>query len=748
MIPDTRHHTYSPRVPHLQSIPCLLALLMLCPVNAPAVPNSFGMNVCPAADYDGMRIFADAMKLNRQWQEEPDIPIPVDEDGWPLQDGGTCVYHGAQSNGGTYGLFFTTQNPSVDARTVQVRSIWGAAQITNMRYDAATNTVAYDFVSPSPTQLKLGFSNTGGGVRDVRLMRPTTENGTTPYDTSVTFTEFGTDLLKAFQVVRFNAWLDCISTNKISEWADRTLPTYSTQTSRTFDGGPTGVAWEYIIQLTNEAEIDMYINLPLLVTDDYIRQLALLIRDNLDPDRKVYVEYSNEVWNFSDPWDAQRNHDLAVVEAAQPGSPLNYDGDANEWAVSARRVVTRSVAISQIFREVFGDVQMMTRIRPLLLGQTGGGFWEQGLQFLFDYYGSPDHVTEPHPPGYFFYGAGAAAYYRPDPAADIDAIWNSGNFATGAYTENLIAKNASLAAAFGLELCMYEGGPEMELGTTRFDAWDDPRMTDLIVRHHNTFSENGGGLFTYTEALHWGDVDDVTYSFVHNVEQTNTAKMAAIEQLAASERAALTFGTPVPAQFDGKAFAIPRVSWMPPGTGPENLQGGDWFIYVVRAEHAGTYGVTVETLSGMSGLEVCLDGSPIGATTIDGAGTTPMFTGELAPGLHGVLVKAVDAQVRIAQVNVTLEAISAVGNTLATLVGGARLTASMSGTRLTVSLSASEPGPVSIRLCTAQGRKVVSRNVPVTGGRTEVQLGVGHLSPGTYLVTAGGMVTRVLVPGR
>jgi hypothetical protein len=38
--------------------------------------------------------------------------------------------------------------------------------------------------------------------------------------------------------------------------------------------------------------------MPHSATDDYMRQFATYVRDNLKPGLVAYVEYSNEVWNF------------------------------------------------------------------------------------------------------------------------------------------------------------------------------------------------------------------------------------------------------------------------------------------------------------------------------------------------------------------------------------------------------------------------------------------------------------------
>jgi hypothetical protein len=37
--------------------------------------------------------------------------------------------------------------------------------------------------------------------------------------------------------------------------------------------------------------------MPHQASDEYVRQFALLVKEKLDPSLKVYIEYSNEVWN-------------------------------------------------------------------------------------------------------------------------------------------------------------------------------------------------------------------------------------------------------------------------------------------------------------------------------------------------------------------------------------------------------------------------------------------------------------------
>ena len=57
-------------------------------------------------------------------------------------------------------------------------------------------------------------------------------------------------------------------------------------------------SWEDMATLANAVDRDIWVNPPIAVSDDCVRRLADMLRDRLHPQLRVYVEYSNEVWNF------------------------------------------------------------------------------------------------------------------------------------------------------------------------------------------------------------------------------------------------------------------------------------------------------------------------------------------------------------------------------------------------------------------------------------------------------------------
>jgi hypothetical protein len=77
----------------------------------------------------------------------------------------------------------------------------------------------------------------------------------------------------------------------LQEFSQRTLPTSQTQFS------PKGSALEYMADLSNETQKNMWICIPHQASDDYVLQVAQLLKARVRTGLKIYVEYSNETWN-------------------------------------------------------------------------------------------------------------------------------------------------------------------------------------------------------------------------------------------------------------------------------------------------------------------------------------------------------------------------------------------------------------------------------------------------------------------
>jgi len=116
----------------------------------------------------------------------------------------------------------------------------------------------------------------------------------------------------------------------------------------------TGAALEYMVEIANVLNTDPWFNIPHLANDDYVKNYAEYVRDNLNENLDIYVEYSNEVWNTALP-DFSQTHYVW--------------GKARERGVNLREVYAdESDRIWKIWRNVFSGQE--NRIKRVAAGQA------------------------------------------------------------------------------------------------------------------------------------------------------------------------------------------------------------------------------------------------------------------------------------------------------------------------------------------------------------------------------------------
>ncbi|MBN9503253.1 MAG: hypothetical protein J0H02_15865 [Armatimonadetes bacterium] len=483
--------------------------------------------------------FVDVMKTTRPLEKPSGGPAKIDANGWPLEDFKLVAFdmrpvmawappmddpEGYQMDvSGSYSLSFkgkadlTIAGDSPDFK------------IANKKYDPAQNLTTADLICPKGKALMVvTFQNTGGAVKDIHLLRP----GYSRASKQV----FTTPFLKAIQpfpVLRFMDWLDSNGTNPFygdakntTEWSDRHLPTDATYTRQ---GRKFGVPWETIIALANEAKKDVWINIPVAASDDYIKNLAALMKRDLNPQSAIYLEYNNEVWNWGF-LQSTYNRMAAEAEVKAGNSNLNNDGEKNWDVWRRRRHARRSLEIGQIFLNAFGKDSFGKRIRPVMAWWViAPDQYKDMLEWVKRTYGAPNK---------YFVAIAGAPYFNTHEApktASPDQLLATLRRATDAWVpgrKTLI----DLAKSYGLKCYAYEGGPDSGGGdptnvANRIRAHRDPRMKELVYRDLKTnWFDLGGDLFMYftlTSASSrygmWGLSEDIT--------QTNTPKWQAIHQL-------------------------------------------------------------------------------------------------------------------------------------------------------------------------------------------------------------------------
>jgi hypothetical protein len=145
--------------------------------------------------------------------------------------------------------------------------------------------VVYRVDSTSPAGLTLDITKTdpANPVKNISLHSPlaASPNGVFNLDYEKDIANYG--------VIRMG-WNEA-NNSAISKWSDRTTP------ANFHWGGGTGVPYEYQIKLSNELHEDLWLSVPHQADDDYIRNLGQLVQQQLQPGLRVWIEYSNEVWN-------------------------------------------------------------------------------------------------------------------------------------------------------------------------------------------------------------------------------------------------------------------------------------------------------------------------------------------------------------------------------------------------------------------------------------------------------------------
>lgn len=523
--------------------------------NAAALPRAAdGTSGSRGAVGVGMEVrghpFIDAAKVGNAFTAVGGGEVATDTHGWPLADCQRVFFdyrpvaawlgqiddpEGYQIDvSGTYHLSFTGRATIGNADVSNVT-------VSNQQYDARKDLTTADVtVPPGSGLLALTFTDThrvrGGsaGISDVRLIIPgysTQARRLTPRALSAA--------LKPFGVTRFMGVLE--TNGKVSydangtiplEWSERKKPADAHQTGQMPGSNDAGWAWEYVVDVGNEAQIDIWINVPVAASNDYVRHLAELIRRRARPNRTIYVEYSNEVWNpgfLQFGW----NQLSATTELqADPGSVLNYDGTAikpdgsvDTNVANRRRFARRTMEISKIFESVFGPNALGDRIRVVMpwfaLFGSGTDNTRDMLTFISDNYGSPAR---------YFWAIAVTGYMS------LDSLTDNGVFPDGLSVSQILQAEGdsiptyypdygSIAKDFGLRLTAYEGGNQTSVGGgggtgsvgNRIEAARTRQMAQFMTENYQAFFSGGGALFmelslstAYSRYGTWGITDDVT----------------------------------------------------------------------------------------------------------------------------------------------------------------------------------------------------------------------------------------------
>lgn len=306
---------------------------------------NFGTNLNWCADWDPGKMAADLMWQARPWalgdgNADSSPWAPVDSHGWPVVSVGTAFGTIFEMNPwpGVFKLSFKNRNAGSGDTVTAVNG--ANVSLTNRSHDAGTNVTTYDVVVSgyyNDQFIWLMWAGSTGGVTDVHLMRPL-KDASGWHAIGTAFSDHFIDRLSVFSTIRpMQTSGSGLTGGTDTVWSGRTRP-WSSQNASGDSGRYGGLAIENRIAMANQANKDLWINLPFRCDADYVTKIAQALRygtDGVTPytspqanpvfpplasNLKVYVEHGNEIWNSGAGYPANENYSLNNTEMAA-GNP-------------------------------------------------------------------------------------------------------------------------------------------------------------------------------------------------------------------------------------------------------------------------------------------------------------------------------------------------------------------------------------------------------------------------------------------
>ncbi len=376
--------------------------------------------------------------------------------------------------------------------------------------------IEFDLLSPK-RNLRLQITRTdprrnGNYIRNIRIVPKKFEKN---YQRHV----FNPDYIariRPMQALRFMPWTNPRA-NETVMWNERTGIGSAHYT------GDKGVPEERMVDLANAINAAPWLSIPYKASDEYIQQYARMVKNRLRKNQKVYIEYSNEVWNSIFP---------AATYAARKADKLwnfpypKVPQGKRRVLLSSNWYAKRSVEMCRIWKKEFGGQRNRVKC---VVGSLNSVPWvgEEILDCPLwkEANGCGRHVDAygigPYFGDYIARKENRETIISWTRNADggksrlFQEILHGGMIPNGpvggamARLKEQLYANKKLADKYQLPLLAYEGGQHL----IRYDpphtvkdpavlnlfmsAQKDPRMRQAYQQYLNTWAQNGGGLMLH-----------------------------------------------------------------------------------------------------------------------------------------------------------------------------------------------------------------------------------------------------------
>ncbi|GLR69729.1 hypothetical protein GCM10007852_06370 [Agaribacter marinus] len=506
---------------------------------------SLAYNLSGINDWTSAQPFIDFMKTGRTWFADPPwspdgSSLPqlrfddleqqgyLDENGWPIEipEGyaGISTFFAwgdfeasVESRLGTYVLTYEGEG------TVELS--WGmnilSQQEGRIEFQYVDNNFSVNITDTDP-------NNIGDYIRNISIVRSEHE---ALYNAGEVFNPDWLNIIEDAVQIRFMDWMNTNS-SEIREWSERTSPDNFTYAMKA------GAPVEIMVALANKIGADPWFTLPYHASDEYVREFAKYVYENLDTRLKANFELSNEVWNW------------AFSQAQDQNQQAQQEWGAESWA---GYYVKEATNMALILDDIYGDVADTQLVKVL------GGFvtspWltsrlitaEEWFTHEPDSAIAPFEVFDSYAVTSYF---GGSFVHDENLRSDLLNAIQDSNIDEFSYihdslldpaTSNsipevaaLLAEQKALVDQYGMDLILYEGGQhihhsfnaglsEEELASLQGFLTDfvrSPEMANLYQELWNVWRALGDGPFMQFTALGnqsiWG-----SWGLYNSIDDTN-----------------------------------------------------------------------------------------------------------------------------------------------------------------------------------------------------------------------------------
>lgn len=477
--------------------------------------SPLGTNLGQIYDWSSEIPFVDLFRVSRAWNSAPEMygpddqqPVDVDEHGWVRRLGPRQIVRTGMLNGG----------PS-HTRPGRYLVLWegngeleyfGGIEHHLVASESRPGRHVFDW-DPERSDdvhffgLAITRTDPADPVRNVRVLLPggscedderqwcdlegpcASGARCVPFEESHLERPFNPDFLSELDVYGFVRFMNWQATNDspVSTWEQRAR----LDDARWALGR--GVPLEIIVELSNRLGVDPWICIPHRADDRYVVEAGRLLAARLAPERRVWLEYSNEVWN-------------AIFEQQRYSRDEGFRrrlAEPHQFAlVTMRFYAQRSREVFERFSEGFPDRQRVVRV----LGAQAANDWVATEVLAVPGVAESADALAIAPYFGIFVGPEEREGFM---AASLESLLDRTERELVPESLGWVRTHRALADQHGLALVAYEAGQHFvavrglendEAVAARLDEINrHPRFEGIYTRYLEGWREAGGGLLMH-----------------------------------------------------------------------------------------------------------------------------------------------------------------------------------------------------------------------------------------------------------